>query len=355
MACGEDWGLSSQHRRVPHLPYCGRVIAGVSSTSRGWAQITISLLAIESGTESSLEEDASLRMRAASLSAHPAAAARVSCTLVRRQPHGPCGAQRPAHVWFRWGLLRWRIVAERSSDKTSASAQSSPWFALETVARSYFGWVAECLPKACHPSQQAPTEPTKRRGLTQLLRDPGVGRVARHARMDHPARGQLDHEEGRQRPEEKVGDGQEVARPDSCPMVAQESSPGLAGSSRRPHAAYVLLDGRPGHMDVQLQEFPADALDAPQAVDRGHRTDQRDCVRRDGGAMRRCCGTGLLTPETAKELAMPPEQGVGLDDEQGLAPGAEAAKRLGGVCSQVWHGPVEAAELCGRGHRQPPV
>jgi len=43
--------------------------------------------------------------------------------------------------------------------------------------------------------------------------------------------------------------------------------------------------------------------------------------------MRRCCGTGLLTPETAKELAMPPEQGVGLDDEQGLAPGAEAASQ----------------------------
>jgi len=58
-----------------------------------------------------------------------------------------------------WGLLRWRILAERSSDKTIASAQSSPRFGMETVAWPYSAWVAECLPKAFHPSQQAPTEP----------------------------------------------------------------------------------------------------------------------------------------------------------------------------------------------------
>jgi len=32
---------------------------------------------------------------------------------------------------------------------------------VETVAQPYSGWVAECLPKAFYPSQQAPTEPNK--------------------------------------------------------------------------------------------------------------------------------------------------------------------------------------------------
>jgi len=32
---------------------------------------------------------------------------------------------------------------------------------MEPVARPYHGWVAECLPKAFHPSQQAPTEPSQ--------------------------------------------------------------------------------------------------------------------------------------------------------------------------------------------------
>ena len=37
------------------------------------------------------------------------------------------------------------------------------------------------------------------RGLAQLLGDPGVGRVARHADMDDPARAERDDEEGVQR------------------------------------------------------------------------------------------------------------------------------------------------------------
>ena len=40
-------------------------------------------------------------------------------------------------------------------------AQSSPRFGMETVAQLYFGWVAKCLPKAFHPTQQAPTEPAE--------------------------------------------------------------------------------------------------------------------------------------------------------------------------------------------------
>jgi len=60
---------------------------------------------------------------------------------------------------FRWGVMRWCILAEESSDKTVTSARLNPQFGMKTVARSYSRWVAECLPKAFHPSQQDPTEP----------------------------------------------------------------------------------------------------------------------------------------------------------------------------------------------------
>jgi hypothetical protein len=88
--------------------------------------------------------------------------------------------------------------------------------------------------------------PTERGSLAQLLRVPGVGRVARHAHVRHPARGDLDQEEGVERPEEQVGEREEVGGPD------------------------------------------------PR----------------------------LPLPEAAEELAMPAQDGVGLDDEQSLAPGA---------------------------------
>jgi len=52
------------------------------------------------------------------------------------------------HVtWFRWGVLRWCILAEESSDKTITSARLNPQFGMKTVARPYARWVAECYRK----------------------------------------------------------------------------------------------------------------------------------------------------------------------------------------------------------------
>jgi len=51
-------------------------------------------------------------------------------------------------------------------------------------------------------------------GLAQLLGDPGIRGVARDADMHHAARAVRDDEAGVERPEEEVGDGEEVAGPD---------------------------------------------------------------------------------------------------------------------------------------------
>ncbi len=69
--------------------------------------------------------------------------------------------------WFRWGVLRWCILDEESSDKTVTSARLTPQVGMKTVARPYSRWVAECLPKAFHPSQQDPTEPVLAQHLSR--------------------------------------------------------------------------------------------------------------------------------------------------------------------------------------------
>ena len=56
-------------------------------------------------------------------------------------------------------------------------------------------------------------------GLPQLLCGPDVGRMSCDADVDHFARVQFDDEEGEQRAEEEIGDGEKVADPDLLGMI----------------------------------------------------------------------------------------------------------------------------------------
>jgi len=167
--------------------------------------------------------------------------------------------------------------------------------------------------------------PPEGHGLAQLLGDPRVGRVARHADMDDPARAERDHEEGVERPEEGVGDREEVAGPDVGGMVAQERRPGLPPVPGWADVAHVLLDCPLGEADVQLQGFPADTLGTPEAIGGGHLPDQGDRLGRDLGLARRRRGPRFPPPVPAEQLPVPAQEGGGLHDQQGLPPGPDAA------------------------------
>ncbi len=54
-----------------------------------------------------------------------------------------------------------------------------------------------------------------RRGFSELLGDPGIGRGPCDADMDHPPCLELDEEEGEERSKEEIGHLQEIAGPDS--------------------------------------------------------------------------------------------------------------------------------------------
>ena len=157
------------------------------------------------------------------------------------------------------------------------------------------------------------------RGFSQLLSHPGISRMASHPNMDDFSALQLDDEEGKQGTKEQVSNWQEVARPDLVRMVVQEGGPRLRRGSYAPWS-HVFLDGAFREVNAQFEQFPTDALGSPQTIVQRHRLDQHDGLGRNFGFPRD--GLRALPPEPAKRLAMPTQQGIGLDDEERLFPTA---------------------------------
>jgi len=85
--------------------------------------------------------------------------------------------------------IRLRGADRRAQDRDAASrsdaGEGRPEFAVVVADE-----VARVLPERC--------------GLAQLLRHPGVGRLARRAHMNDPPCGQFNHKEGEEWPEEEI-------------------------------------------------------------------------------------------------------------------------------------------------------
>jgi len=170
--------------------------------------------------------------------------------------------------------------------------------------------------------QESRGRPEGRR-LAQLLGDPGVRRVPRHANVLHPARPERDHEERIYGPEAHVSDREEIAGPDAADVVAQERRPGLPGAPWRRGRAQVFLDRALAHPDTEFQQLAPDALGTPQPVLCRQPPDQRDSLGRDAGSGR---SRGRFPPpEEAEALPMPVQHRRGAHDDQGIGPGAQSA------------------------------
>jgi len=160
-------------------------------------------------------------------------------------------------------------------------------------------------------------------GLAPLLGDPGVGRLACRAHVDDAPRGQFDDEAGAQRPEEAVGDREEIARPAVGDVVAQARRPRLPARARRAVAAQLGLARALRHADAQLAQCAAAPRGTPARVLGRQPPDQGDGLRREGRAVRpRVRSPPPARPEPG---AVPAQQGLGPDEEQGRAPGADPA------------------------------
>jgi len=170
---------------------------------------------------------------------------------------------------------------------------------------------------------EIPRALVERGRLAELLRDPGVRRVPRHAHMDDAPGRQGDDEEGEQGSEGQIRDWQEVARPDVTGVVAQERRPGLPPRARGNGTAQVGLDGPLRHPDTELQELAAYPFGTPERILGRQPPDQGDGLRRERRAARP--RARLPSPERAEARVVPAQQRLRLDDEEGLPPGAGPA------------------------------
>jgi len=82
--------------------------------------------------------------------------------------------------------------------------------------------------------------------------------------------------------------------------------------------AHVLLHGPLADLDAELQELAPDPFGPPKSVFGRHFPDQANGLGGDPAVD--ASGLGSPTPEHAKPLAMPPQDGLGLHNGQGAAP-----------------------------------
>jgi hypothetical protein len=122
-------------------------------------------------------------------------------------------------------------------------------------------------------SDQKPRRISKRRGLAQLLRDPGVCWRAGDADMHNAPRAKRGDDEREQRAEQSIVELEEIAGLDLAGVVLEKRGPVLAMRSQRPHLTNVARNRPLGHREVQFQQLTLDPLDAPQVVVARHLLD----------------------------------------------------------------------------------
>src|SRR6266571_3763278 len=118
-------------------------------------------------------------------------------------------------------------------------------------------------------------------------------------------------------------DGKEIDRDQLFGVVVEERPPGLR-RSRTPMFGAILADGRIRDLNAQFGQFGLDPWTAPGGIGLPHPTNQRDELAVDGGSS--LAGTGFPAPEKAKAKPMPSDNGLGLEEEQGVLPARPAAQ-----------------------------
>src|SRR6266516_4299740 len=99
--------------------------------------------------------------------------------------------------------------------------------------------------------------------------------------MDDLSRLQLDDEKRKKRTEEEISDLEEITGPYLCRMIAQERSPVLSSRLCGANVPHILLNSSFTHSNIQLKEFPTDALSSPESVVCCPLLDQSDGLARE--------------------------------------------------------------------------
>ena len=127
-----------------------------------------------------------------------------------------------------------------------------------------------------------------------------------------------DHED-EQDLEHHRGHDEEVHGDEAPEVVVEKGPPGLRG--RRPMADQILGDRSLRDLEAQFLEFPVNPRRAPEGVGLGHPSDERSDLWGNGRAAWPV-SSARPGPIPREAGAMPPDDGLGFDEQDGIRPAA---------------------------------
>jgi hypothetical protein len=154
-------------------------------------------------------------------------------------------------------------------------------------------------------------------GVDDLLSGPAGGRMLGDIEMDDSSAMMSERDENEEYAEPGGGNREEIEGDEILDMVGEKGPPRLGGR-------YAPLRHQPGHgalreVEAELEQFGMDARRTPEGIRRGHAPDQSLDLRVDGRATSGRAAREL-GPVLAKASPLPPQDGVGSDDHEGLLP-----------------------------------
>src|SRR5438094_753158 len=156
-----------------------------------------------------------------------------------------------------------------------------------------------------------------REGVHDLLGRPGGSRVFGHVEVDDAPAMVNEHDENEEDAQARGGNREEVEGDQVADMVGEERPPRLRrlGTPLRHQPG----DGSLGDVDTELPELAMDSWGAPEGVRGGHAGDQSLDLGMDGRATSGRAARELA-PVLAEAAPLPPQDGVGGNDHEGLPP-----------------------------------
>ncbi len=155
--------------------------------------------------------------------------------------------------------------------------------------------------------------------LDDLLGSPSRGRVLGDVEVDDAASIVREYDEDIKHFEGQRGNSEEVASCADIHVVADEGLPVLTRTIARLLFDHVSLNCGLGDIEAELSKLVSDSRRSPSCVLSRDALDQLDDLVGDWRPSARGC-SGLSFPIVGETLAMPGQNGLGLYDDQVVAP-----------------------------------
>jgi hypothetical protein len=158
-----------------------------------------------------------------------------------------------------------------------------------------------------------------RKCCSQLLHYPGAGRVFGDIEMENLASCVFDYEKAVQHAKCQSRHGEEVHGRDELAVIAQESSPEFSGLVPRIQTPEIARNGAFGDIEAEFEKLTVNSRSAPGRILLYHPMDESSNLGLDLWPAEAPWARSQA-PEQPKANPMPGDNGIWLNDDQGIAP-----------------------------------